>query len=122
MARQPSPGHDNNEPLGGVVLVPLDSVAVVHWELMVKVMIAFAECDERSDEMVARRVLVVKRLFSQPMRKRIDTERGLIYACIVSINSIYQQEDLRGEQSRDARYRHKSIHHANHPRTAQEQQ
>ena len=47
-----------NEPLGGVVLVPLHAVAVVARELVVEVVVALADRDNRGDERVARGVAV----------------------------------------------------------------
>ena len=41
-------------PLGGVVLVPLDSVTVVRGELVVEVVVAFAEGNESGDNVVTR--------------------------------------------------------------------
>lgn len=66
-----------DEPLGRVVLVPLDRVPVIHGELMVEVVVAFADGDERGDDMVAGRVLVVKRRLAKPVRKGVDAERRL---------------------------------------------
>ena len=49
-------------PLGRVVLVPFDGVAVVGWELVVEVVVAFAEGDEGGDDVVAGAVAVVEGL------------------------------------------------------------
>lgn len=70
------PGPD--APLGRVVLVPLDSVAVVGRELVVEVVVTFAEGDQCSDDVVTRAVPVVKRLLAEPVGKRVDAEGGLL--------------------------------------------
>ena len=64
MRRQPELLAHPDEPLGGIVLVPLDRVAVVHGELVVEVVVPFADGDEGGDEVVARGVLVVERGFA----------------------------------------------------------
>ena len=74
--------HGPNEPLGRVILVPLDSVTVVHGELMVEVVIAFADGDERGDHVVAGSVLVVEGTLAEPVSEGVDTERGLEYRCV----------------------------------------
>ena len=56
-----------NEPLGRVILVPLDGISVVHWELMVEIVIPFTDGDESSYGMVARSMLVVKRSLPEPV-------------------------------------------------------
>ena len=66
-----------DEPFGGIILIPPNCVSVVHRELVVKVVIALSNCDQGGDQMVARRVFVIKRRFSQPVCKGIDTKRGL---------------------------------------------
>jgi hypothetical protein len=53
MRRQANPRHDGNEQFRGIVLVPLDRIPVVHRELMVEVVIAFADSDKCGDHMVA---------------------------------------------------------------------
>jgi len=69
MARKAQRLAGCDEPLRRVILVPLDGVSVVHGELVVKVMVAFADGDESGEEVVAGRVLVVKRCLSKPMRE-----------------------------------------------------
>ena len=66
-----------NEPLRGVKLIPLDGVAVVDRELMVVVVIALAKGKQRSDNVVAGRVLVIEGRLSEPVRERVDAECGL---------------------------------------------
>jgi hypothetical protein len=43
----------------------------------VEIVVPFADGAERSDEVVAWSVLVVKRLVAEPMRERVDTESRL---------------------------------------------
>jgi hypothetical protein len=65
-------------PLGRVILVPLDSVTVVGGELVVEVVVALTESDERSDDVVPGAVAVVKGLVAEPVGKRVDAEGGLL--------------------------------------------
>jgi len=67
-----------DRPLGRVVLVPLDSVAVVGGELVVEVVVALTESDKSSDDVVTRRVAVVEGLVTEPVGKGVDTEGGLL--------------------------------------------
>ena len=69
--------HGCNEPLGGIILVPLDGVAVVHWELVVEVVVTLSEGDKRSQHMIARSMLIVERTFTKVVSKRVDTEGRL---------------------------------------------
>ena len=65
-------GH--NEPFCGVVLVPLDGVAVVHGELVVEVMVALTNGDQSGDKLVLWCMLVIKRHLAEVMSKAVDTE------------------------------------------------
>lgn len=65
-------------PFGGVVLMPFDGVAVVGGELVVEVVVSFAEGDEGGDDVVPGRVAVVEGLVAQPVSKRVDAEGGLL--------------------------------------------
>ena len=67
-------GHGRDEPLGRVVLEPLDGVSEIHGELMVEVVVALTDGAESSEEVVAGSVLVVERFISEPMSERVDTE------------------------------------------------
>ena len=78
MGCQTELGCDPDEPLGRVVLVPLDRVAEVHRELVVEVVVALADRRERGDEVVARGVLVVERRLAEPVRERVDAERRVV--------------------------------------------
>ncbi len=79
MRREPHFLTRPNEPFGGIVLIPFNSVAVVHGKLMVEVVVSLANRDERSRKVVARRVLVVERRLTEPVRERVDAERRLPY-------------------------------------------
>lgn len=70
--------HGPDEPLGGVVLVPLDGVAEVHGELVVEVVVTFADGDKGSDEVVLGGVLVVEGRLTEPVGKRVDTESRVV--------------------------------------------
>jgi hypothetical protein len=71
------PGHDGDEPLCGIILVPLDGISVVHWELMVKVVVTLANGDESGDNMISRCVLVIERSFTEIVSERVDAKGGL---------------------------------------------
>lgn len=66
-----------DKPLRGIVLIPFDSITVVHRELVVEVVVAFPDGDECGGKVVARRMFVVEWRFSKPMCKRVDAKGGL---------------------------------------------
>lgn len=66
-------------PLGWIILVPFNGVAVVGRELVVEIVIALTERDESGDDVVTRGVAVIKWLISEPMSKGIDTESSLLH-------------------------------------------
>ena len=66
--------HGRDEPLGWVVLEPLDGVSEIHGELVVEVVVAFTNGAEGSEKVVGGSVLVVKRLLTEPVSQRVDTE------------------------------------------------
>lgn len=70
--------HGPDEPLGGVILVPLNGIAVVGWKLVVEVVVALAEGDQGGDDVVTRRVAVVEWLVAEPVSKRVDTKGSLL--------------------------------------------
>jgi hypothetical protein len=43
-------GQCGNDPFSGVVLVEFDGIPVVGWELVVEVVIALSECQERGED------------------------------------------------------------------------
>lgn len=59
------------------VLVPLDSVSVIHRELMVEVVVSLSHGDESCDEVILGSVLVVVRSLSDPVSERVDAEGRL---------------------------------------------
>ena len=69
---------DPDVPLGGVVLVPLDGVAVVGGELVVEVVVSLTKGDEGSDDVVTGRVAVIEGLVTDPVGERVDAEGGLL--------------------------------------------
>jgi hypothetical protein len=77
MTREPHFLTPIDKPLCGIVLIPLDGIAVVHRELMVEIVITFTDGHECSSEVVAWCMLVIKWCFAEPVRKRVDAESGL---------------------------------------------
>ena len=77
MTRQPKDLAKPNEPLGRVVLVPLDGITVIHGELVMKVVIAFPNGDKRGEDVVAWSVFVIEGSLAQPMRERVDAKGRL---------------------------------------------
>lgn len=67
-----------DEPLGRVVLVPFDGIAVVRRELVVEVVVSFAEGNESGNDVIARRVAVIEWLVTEPVGQRVDTEGSLL--------------------------------------------
>lgn len=65
-------------PLGGVVLVPLDSVTVVGGELVVEVVVTFTKGDKSGDDVVPGAVAVVEGLVAEPVGKGVDAEGSLL--------------------------------------------
>ena len=111
-------GHGRDEPLGRVVLEPLDGVSEIHGELMVEVVVALTDGAESSEEVITGSVLVVERLVSEPVSQRVDTEGGLE----VSQNLVVERQcHLRGEQRQAWQHRQRRIHLANLPIQVQQQ-
>ena len=71
--------HGPDEPLGWVVLVPEDGVAVVHGEFVVEVVVALADGDKSSDPVVAGRRLAVIRGVAKVVGERVDGESGVVH-------------------------------------------
>ena len=69
---------ERNGPLGGIILVPLDSIAVVGWELVVEVVVTLAECDQSSDKVIAGRVAVIEGLVTEPVSQGVNAEGSLL--------------------------------------------
>jgi len=66
-----------DEPLGGVVLVPLNGVAVVHGELVVEVVVTFTNGDESGGKVVAGCMLIIERSLAEPVGERVNAEGRL---------------------------------------------
>ena len=79
MRSEADPKHGSDEPFGGVVLVPFDGVTVIHWELMMEIMVSFADGNESGKDVIARGVLVIERSLTEPVSEGIDAERGLYH-------------------------------------------
>jgi hypothetical protein len=58
--------------------VPFNSIAVVRGELVVEVVVSFAEGNESSNDVVTRRVAVIEWLVTEPVGQRVDTESSLL--------------------------------------------
>lgn len=70
--------HGPDEPLGRVVLEPLDGVSEIHRELVVEVVVTLTDGAESGDKVVAGSVLVVERLVTEPMSERVDAEGRVV--------------------------------------------
>ena len=77
MTCEPDHLAERDEPFSWIVLVPFDSIAIIHGELVVEVVVALSNGDESGDDMVARSVLVVERCLTEPMSQGVDTKCGL---------------------------------------------
>jgi hypothetical protein len=69
MACQSNALTDPDEPLGRIILVPLDSIPVVHGELVVEVMVTLANGNKSGDDVVTGGMLVIEWRLSKPMGK-----------------------------------------------------
>lgn len=67
-----------NAPLGWVVLVPLDGVAVVGRKLVVEIVVSLAESNESGDDVIPWAVAVIEGLVTEPVGKRVDAEGSLL--------------------------------------------
>ena len=108
------PGHDGDEPLCRIILVPLDGISVVHGELMVEVVVTFTNGDESSDNMISRSVLVIKGCFTEIVSERVDAKGGLGKDQWIARDP--KKESLRDERRRAWQQQHKSILLASHPK------
>lgn len=92
-----------DRPLGGVILPPVQGVAVVGGELVVEVVVALTKRHQRGEDMVTRRVAVIKWLVAQPMGKRVDTEGGLLNEEDAEDASVDEatEEVVEGEATKD---------------------
>lgn len=76
--RQPQLARTANQPLGRVIVVPLDPVPVIVRELVVEVVVAFAHGDEGGDGVVARGEAVGVGGFAEPVCEGVDAEGGVV--------------------------------------------
>lgn len=67
--------HGTDEPFSGIILVPFNGVAVVHGELVVKIVVSLANRDDGGDEMIARGMLVIKGCLAKVMGETVYAER-----------------------------------------------
>ena len=65
-------------PLGGIELMPGDPVPVVRGELVVEVVVPFAQRDESRERVIPGGVAVVERLVSEPVGDGVDAEGRLL--------------------------------------------
>ncbi len=79
MRRQSNFGAKRDEPFGGVVLIPPDSVAIISRKLVMKVVISFPKGDERGDQMVPGRMLVVERRLPEPVSERVERKYTVVH-------------------------------------------
>ena len=66
-----------NKPLRGIILIPFDSIAVVHRKLVVEIVVTFTDGNECSGKVIARCMLVIEWRFAKPVCKRVDAKGGL---------------------------------------------
>ena len=76
--RQAEDFEHRDEMFRRIVLEPFESVAIVRRELVVKVVVAFAESDESGDVVIARRVTIVERRVAQVVSQGVDAERRVM--------------------------------------------
>lgn len=77
VCRKTEERSNSDEPLSRVILIPPDRVTVVHGELMVEVVVTFANGGQSGDEVVTGRVLVVEGGVTEPVRERVHAEGRL---------------------------------------------
>lgn len=70
--------HGPDEPLGWVVLVPLDGVTVVGWELVVEVVVTLSESNEGGNDVIPWAVTVIEWLITEPVSEGVDAEGSLL--------------------------------------------
>lgn len=78
MTRKPNNFAGGNEPLGRIILVPLDRISVIHGELVVEIVVSFTNGNESGDNVVPRRMLVVKGGFAEVVCEGVDAECALL--------------------------------------------
>lgn len=81
MARESKHTANLDEPLRRVILIPTNSIPIIHRELVVEVMVSLSDGDKGGDHMVAGCMLVVERRLSKPVRERVHAERRVVDEC-----------------------------------------
>lgn len=61
-----------------LTLMPFNSIAVIARELVVEIVVSFAEGDKSSNDVISRRVAVIEGLIAEPMGQGVHTECGLL--------------------------------------------
>jgi hypothetical protein len=69
---------NRNEPFRGVILIPFNRIAIVHRELVVEIVVTFANRHKRRHQVVSRSMLIIKRRFTKPVSERVDAKRRLV--------------------------------------------
>lgn len=81
MARESKYAAHPDKPLRRVVLIPTYRIPIVHRELVMEVMISFADGNKGGNHVVTRSVLVIERRLSEPMRERVYAESRVVDEC-----------------------------------------
>ena len=89
MRCETKPTTEGDEPFCRIVLVPTNGISKVRWELVVEIMVTFTKRNHRSDDMITRSMLVVKRGISKPVCQGIDTECRVVDENQTGSTSIY---------------------------------
>lgn len=79
MRRQSKFGATRDEPFGGVVLIPPDSIAVVRRELVMEVVISFSEGYESGDKVIPGRMSVVEWRLPEPVGERVKRKYAVVH-------------------------------------------
>ena len=105
--------HASNEPFGGIVVIPLDTVSVVLSEFVVEVVVAFTEGEDGAEPRIMRGVVFREVLFSAEegrVGERVDEEGGLVNkeglgegSVEVSTNPVAGEETADERRKNDAR-------------------
>ena len=72
-------GAKRDEPFGGIILIPPDSVAVVSRKLVMKIVVSFSESDECGDQVVSWRMPVVERRLPKPVGERVERKYAVVH-------------------------------------------
>ncbi len=76
--RQTAPGGAANEPLGGIELPPVNTVAIVVFEQVVEVVVPLAEGEEGQDAVVPGAVAIGEGLAAPDVGQGVDEEGGVV--------------------------------------------